>query len=59
MIILVYRIDTINEVANIDEDRLMGLKKHSDYPEQKYLYVMHTYRVNNSIFNRVVRYYGK
>jgi glucose/arabinose dehydrogenase len=46
----------IDEVAHIGEGGLMGLAKHPDYPDQKYLYVMHTYRENNAIFNRVVRY---
>jgi len=46
----------IDEVAHIGEGGLMGLTKHPGYPEQKYLYIMHTYRENNSIFNKVVRY---
>lgn len=46
----------IDEVAHIGEGGLMGLAKHPQYPEQKYLYVMHTYRENNAIFNKVVRY---
>ncbi len=47
----------IDEVAHIDEGGLMGLAKHPQYPEQKYLYVMHTYQDGNEIFNRVARYY--
>jgi glucose/arabinose dehydrogenase len=47
----------IDEVAHIGEGGLMGLAKHPDYPDQKYLYVMHTYQENNAIFNRITRYY--
>jgi quinoprotein glucose dehydrogenase len=47
----------IAEVEHIGEGGLMGLAKHPDYPDQKYLYVMYTYRENNAIFNRVARYY--
>ena len=46
----------IDEVEHIGEGGLMGLAKHPKYPEQKYLYVMYTYRENNSVFNKVVRY---
>ena len=46
----------IEEVEHVGEGGLMGLAKHPDYPEQKFLYVMHTYREGNSLFNRVVRY---
>jgi glucose/arabinose dehydrogenase len=34
----------INDVEHIGEGGLMGMAKHPDYPEKKYLYVMHTYR---------------
>jgi len=47
----------IEEVAHIGEGGLMGMAKHPNYPEQKYLYVMHTYQEDNNIFNRVTRYY--
>ena len=47
----------IDEVAHIGEGGLMGLAKHPQYPEQKYLYVMHTYQDGNEIFNRVARYH--
>lgn len=47
----------INEVAHIGEGGLMGMAKHPDYPEQKYLYIMHSYQDGNKIFNRVVRYH--
>lgn len=49
----------INEVEHIGEGGLMGLAKHPDYPEQKYLYIMYTYRAgeSNTVFNRVSRYY--
>ena len=47
----------IDKVAHIGEGGLMGLAKHPQYPEQKYLYVMHTYQEGNMIFNQVVRYY--
>ena len=46
----------IDEVEHIGEGGLMGLAKHPDYPDQGYLYIMHTYLENNSIFNKVVRY---
>ncbi len=48
---------TIAEVEHIGEGGLMGLAKHPDYPEQKYLYVMYTYREDGALFNRVARYY--
>jgi glucose/arabinose dehydrogenase len=47
----------IEQVAHIGEGGLMGMAKHPNYPEQKYLYVMHTYQEDNNIFNRVTRYY--
>lgn len=34
----------IDEVEHIGKGELMGLAKHPDYPDQKYLYIMHTYR---------------
>ena len=46
----------INDVEHIGEGGLMGLTKHPDYPEKKYLYVMHTYRENRALYNRVARY---
>ena len=46
----------IEEAEHIGEGGLMGLAKHPDYPEQKFLYIMHTYRERSSLFNRVVRY---
>jgi len=46
----------IDEAEHIGEGGLMGMAKHPDYPNQKYLYVMYTYRENNAILNRVVRY---
>jgi len=46
----------IDEAEHIGEGGLMGLAKHPNYPDQKYLYVMHTYRENNAILNRVARY---
>jgi len=46
----------IDEVAHIGEGGLMGLTKHPDYPDQKFLYIMYTYQENNAIFNRVARY---
>lgn len=47
----------IDEVAHIGEGGLMGLAKHPQYPQQKYLYVMYTYQEGNIISNQVVRYY--
>ncbi len=46
----------IDEVAHIGEGGLMGLTKHPDYPDQKFLYIMYTYQENNAISNRVARY---
>jgi glucose/arabinose dehydrogenase len=48
---------TVAEVEHIGEGGLMGLAKHPQYPQQKYLYVMYTYSENNTIFNRVARYH--
>ncbi len=47
----------ITEVEHIGEGGLMGMAKHPDYPQQKYLYIMYTYRENRALFNRVVRYH--
>ncbi|MFO7728919.1 MAG: PQQ-dependent sugar dehydrogenase [Desulfonatronovibrio sp.] len=46
----------IDETEHVGEGGLMGLAKHPDYHENKYLYLMHTYRENNELYNRVVRY---
>ena len=46
----------IDETEHVGEGGLMGLAKHPDYQENKYLYVMYTYRENNDLYNRVARY---
>ena len=46
----------IDEVEPIGEGGLMGMAKHPDYPEQKYIYIMYTYRENRDVFSRVARY---
>ncbi len=46
----------IDDAEHVGEGGLMGLTKHPDYHENKYLYVMYTYRENNDLYNRVARY---
>jgi glucose/arabinose dehydrogenase len=46
----------IDEVEHIGEGGLMGLAKHPDYPLQRYLYAMYTYRENGALYSRVARY---
>jgi glucose/arabinose dehydrogenase len=43
------------EVNHAGEGGLMGLAAHPDFPKQPYIYAMHTYRKDGSVFNRVVR----
>jgi len=47
----------IEEVTPIGEGGLMGLVKHPNFKEEKYLYVMYTYVDEGEIFNRVTRYF--
>ncbi|MDD4289615.1 MAG: PQQ-dependent sugar dehydrogenase, partial [Atribacterota bacterium] len=46
----------VDEVAHIGEGGLMGFAKHPRYPQQKYLYIMHTYLGDNELYNRVIRF---
>jgi len=46
----------IAEVKPVGEGGLMGLAKHPDYPNTKYLYVMYTYQDQGALYNRVARY---
>lgn len=46
----------IDETEHVGEGGLMGLAKHPHYHENQYLYLMHTYRENNALYNRVARY---
>lgn len=46
----------IDDTEHTGEGGLMGLAKHPDYHDNQYLYVMHTYRENNDLYNRVARY---
>jgi glucose/arabinose dehydrogenase len=43
------------DVNHAGEGGLMGLAVHPDFPKQPYIYAMHTYKKNGSVFNRVVR----
>jgi glucose/arabinose dehydrogenase len=45
----------IIDVEHAGEGGLMGLALHPSFPEEPYVYVMHTYRKNNSVYNRVIR----
>ena len=47
----------IEEVTPIGEGGLMGLTKHPNFKEEKYLYVMYTYVDKGGIYNRVARYF--
>jgi glucose/arabinose dehydrogenase len=46
------------EVNHAGEGGLMGLAIHPDFPKEPYIYAMHTYKKNGSVFNRVVRLRG-
>jgi quinoprotein glucose dehydrogenase len=46
----------IDGVAHVGEGGLLGMAKHPEYPDEPWLYVMHTYRDGESLYNRVVRY---
>lgn len=43
------------DVAHIGEGGLMGMAIHPDFPQKPFIYAMHTYRKDNSIFNKVIR----
>ncbi len=43
------------EVNHEGEGGLMGLLLHPDFPRKPFLYAMHTYRREGSIYNRVIR----
>ncbi len=43
------------EVAHTGEGGLMGLAVHPDFPQKPFIYVMHTYRKNGFLYNRVIR----
>lgn len=43
------------EVEHIGEGGLMGLAIDPDYPVKPFIYAMHTYRKENSLYNRVTR----
>jgi glucose/arabinose dehydrogenase len=43
------------EVNHEGEGGLMGLALHPDFPRKPFLYAMHTYRKEGSIYNRVIR----
>lgn len=43
------------DVASVGEGGLMGLALHPDFPNEPYIYAMHTYRKGGDLFNRVVR----
>ncbi len=43
------------DVAHVGEGGLMGLAVHPNFPKKSYIYVMHTYRKGNTLFNRVIR----
>jgi len=45
------------EITPIGEGGLMGIAKHPNFKEEKYLYVMYTYVEGGEIFNRVARYF--
>jgi glucose/arabinose dehydrogenase len=43
------------DVEHIGEGGLMGLAIHPSFPAEPYVYVMHTYRKENRLYNRVIR----
>lgn len=43
------------DVHHSGEGGLMGLAFHPEFPQKPYIYVMHTYRDNNDVYNRVIR----
>ncbi len=46
---------SIPEVEHSGEGGLMGLAAHPEFPTQPFLYIMYTYRENNTLYNRVDR----
>ncbi len=47
---------TLPHVEHRGEGGLLGLALHPSYPDSPYLYVYYTYRDNNALANRVVRF---
>jgi len=47
----------IEEATRIGEGGLMGLAKHPNFEEEKYLYAMYTYVDEGGISNKVARYF--
>lgn len=45
----------LDDVAHIGEGGLMGLALHPGFPDEPFIYVMHTYRRGSDLRNRVVR----
>jgi len=43
------------DVAHIGEGGLMGLAVHPDFPKKPFIYAMHTYKKEDSLYNRVIR----
>ncbi len=43
------------DVAHTGEAGLMGLAVHPLYPREPYIYVMHTYKKEGNLYNRVIR----
>lgn len=43
------------DVLHIGEGGLMGLAVHPDFPQKPFIYAMHTYKKDDSIYNRVIR----
>jgi glucose/arabinose dehydrogenase len=43
------------EAAHVGEGGLMGLAVHPRFPQEPYIYAMHTYREGGTLYNRVIR----
>ena len=43
------------DVAHVGEGGLMGLALHPEFPKKPYIYVMHTYKIDGELRNRVIR----
>ncbi len=43
------------DVAHIGEGGLMGLALHPEFPQKPFVYAMHTYEKDDSLYNRIIR----
>jgi glucose/arabinose dehydrogenase len=49
-------LETIGEVAHTGEGGLLGITVHPDFEDNHFIYVYYTYREDDRLYNKVVRY---